>query len=123
MSQSQRVYAVRGAVCAASDTRTDIVNATTELVMKILEVNSLAHDDLVSMIFTATSDISTEFPAAAVRLAGIDVPLLCARELEVSSQIAMPMCIRVMIHCYADSPPTPVYLGETARLRDTPEPL
>ena len=48
----------------------------------MLDRNELDHDDLVSIIFTATDDLTAEFPATAARALGLgDVPLLCAREL------------------------------------------
>ena len=49
------------------------------------------------MLFTATPDLHSEFPALAARQLGIgDVPLLCAQELDVAG--AMPRVIRVMVH-------------------------
>jgi chorismate mutase len=54
---------------------------------------------------------------------GVDgVPLLCARELDVKSALTMPLCIRVLVHFYGDEKPEPVYLGDTARLLDPPDP-
>jgi chorismate mutase len=67
----------------------------------MLERNDLGSADLVSLIFTATDDIHSEFPAAAVRAAGIsDVPMLCARELPIDGPSNIPLCIRVMAHVY-----------------------
>ena len=67
----------------ATRTRKAEVDVKTQrLVEEMLERNAIAHDDLVSIIFTATDDITAEFPATAARALGLgDVPLLCAREL------------------------------------------
>ena len=46
-----------------------------------------------------------------------------ARELEVTSSLAVPRCIRVLMHYYGDKPPEPVYLGQTARLVEPPDPV
>ena len=95
-----------------------ILGATTELVREVLERNALAHEDLVSCIFTCTSDLDAEFPALAAREMGLsDVPLLCAREIEVPG--ALPRVIRLLLHCYAaeDSAPRHVYLREATALR------
>lgn len=95
-----------------------ILSATTELVGEVLERNGLAHDDLVSCIFTCTSDLTAEFPAVAARAMGLsDVPLLCAREIEVAG--ALPRVIRLLLHCYADEgrPARHVYLREATVLR------
>ena len=54
-------------------------------------------DDLVSILFTATDDLHSMFPAAAARTMGLgDVPLICARELDVVG--GTPRCVRVLLH-------------------------
>ncbi|HVL80046.1 MAG TPA: chorismate mutase [Actinomycetota bacterium] len=117
-----RVYAVRGATTIDADSREDVVSGTQTLLRELLDRNDLAPDDLVSIVFTATDDIHAEFPAAAARLMGLDVPLLCARELDVTSSLAVPRCIRVLVHCYAERRPQPVYLNDASRLLDPPDP-
>lgn len=119
----QRLYAVRGAVTIDSDTREAVIEATQTLLRELIERNGIGAHDIVSVVFTATDDIHSEFPAAAARLMGLNgIPLLCARELEVHSALAMPRCIRVLMHLYADRAPEPAYLGEAARLLEPPEP-
>lgn len=99
MADDRRVRALRGATTVADDEAEEIVVATAELLETMLERNDVAHDDLVSMVFTTTSDVTAEFPAAAARRIGIsDIPLLCAREIEVPG--AVPRCIRVLVHLY-----------------------
>src|SRR5919204_5028473 len=113
----QRLYAVRGAVTVDEDTREQVVERTQTLLKELISRNQIDTDDIVSIVFTATDDIHSEFPAAAARLMGVDgVPLLCARELDVISALAMPRCIRVLMHFYGERRPQAVYLGETARL-------
>lgn len=66
-----------------------------------MERNGIAHDDVISMLLTATDDIHSAFPAAAARAVGFgEVPLLCARELDVAG--APKRCIRVMMHLETD---------------------
>lgn len=97
----ERVRALRGATTADADRPEDIVAATRELLEALFERNGVAHDDLVSLLFTATPDLVSEFPAAAARELGIsDVPLLCATEIAVPSSV--PRCIRVLVHTYTD---------------------
>jgi chorismate mutase len=63
----------------------------------MLERNGVDHEDLVSIIFTATPDVVSLFPAAAARQLGLgDVPLLCACELDIVG--ATPRCLRVLMH-------------------------
>jgi chorismate mutase len=120
----ERFYAVRGAVTVDEDTREQVVERTQTLLKELISRNQIDADDIVSIIFTATDDIHSEFPAAAARLMGLNgVPLLCTRELDVQSSLTMDRCIRVLMHLYSDRRPQPVYLGETARLLDAPDPV
>lgn len=124
MSGGDRVLrAVRGAITVDEDTAEAIHDATVELLHAVLERNALVHDDLVSIMFTATHDLSAEFPAVAARAMGLsNVPLLCAMEIPVAG--AMPRCIRAMLHCYAPAGRRirHVYLREARQLRtDLPE--
>ena len=67
------------------------------LLTEMFERNDINHQDLISVIFTATSDINSAFPAAAARKFGLgDVPLLCAQELDIID--GTPLCLRVLIH-------------------------
>ena len=112
--------ALRGAITCDSNTKAEITDKTHQLVREVLERNGLAHDDLVSMFFTATEDLNAEFPATAARQLGLgDVPLLCAREIAVPG--ALPQVIRVMVHCDTDRPRSElhhVYHGAPRSLRD-----
>lgn len=78
------------------------------------------HDDLISILFTATSDIDCAFPALAARKGGFgDIPLICAQELEIDG--ATPRCVRVMMHVNTELNSTEVrhvYLEGARGLRD-----
>jgi chorismate mutase len=90
-----------------------------ELLTAILERNSLVPDDLISVWFTATPDLHSDFPAAAARGLGItDVPLICAQELDVTG--AMERVVRVLAHVEIGLSKTGiahVYLGAAGALR------
>lgn len=91
------VRAVRGAIQIEQDDRQQVLDATTELLTAVLERNDLVPDDLISVVFTATPDVRSEFPAYAARQMGItDVPLLCAAEIDVPG--AMPRVLRLLAH-------------------------
>lgn len=97
----QRVRALRGAITVEADEPAAIVEATGELLRAMLERNDAAPGDLISLVFTATTDLVSEFPAAAARTIGIsEVPLLCAQEIPVPD--AVPRCIRVLMHLYTE---------------------
>jgi chorismate mutase len=114
-----RVRGVRGATTVAEDTKEGILSATAELLREMIARNDLAPEDLVSIVFTATADLHAVFPAEAARGIGIsDVPLLCARELNVEG--AMPRCLRVLMHAYTErdlQSVRHVYLGDAKALR------
>jgi chorismate mutase len=114
-----RVRALRGAVTVDRNDPEAILSAASELLVAILERNEVDRDDLISIIFTSTPDLTAEFPAAAARSIGIsDVPLLCAGEIDVPG--ALPRCIRVLVHLYSDRDYANlhhVYLGDARRLR------
>jgi chorismate mutase len=119
----QRLYAVRGAVNVDVDTRDQVVERTQSLLKELFARNDIETENVVTVFFTATDDIHSEFPAAAARLMGLNgIPLLCARELDVHSSLAMPRTIRILIQYYGDRSPEPVYLGDTVRLLDPPDP-
>mgnify|MGYP001555603313 CR=1 FL=1 len=94
-----RVRAIRGATTVEADSREHVEARTQELVRTLLDRNGLGEDDLISIVFTATDDVRSAFPAEAARTAGITrTPLLCARELDVEGGV--PRCIRVLVHAY-----------------------
>jgi chorismate mutase len=115
-----RLLALRGAITCDENTKSEIDTKTQRLVREMLERNEIGHDDIVSMIFTATDDLTAEFPAAAARAIGLgDVPLLCARELGIDH--GKPRCIRVMMHVYSGRERAGlhhVYLEGARTLRD-----
>ena len=91
------VRAIRGAVQVDADEREAILEGTTELVSEVMTRNDLVPDDVISVIFTVTPDLTTEFPALAARKIGFqDVPLLCATEVPVPG--ALPRVVRLLAH-------------------------
>ena len=118
------VRAIRGAIQVDADEREQVLEATAELLAAVLERNQVAHEDLISVVFTATPDLRSEFPAAAARTMGItDVPLLCASEIDVPG--AMPRVLRLLAHVNSELPRPQVrhvYLRGAVALRtDLPQ--
>jgi chorismate mutase len=97
------VRAIRGATQVDADDREQVLEATRELVTAVMERNALVHDDVISILFTATPDIVSEFPALAARELGFgDVPLMCATEMNVPH--ALPRVLRLMAHVDVEKP-------------------
>lgn len=118
------VRAVRGATQVDHNDRDAVLAGASELIAAVLERNRIVPDDLISVVFTATPDLTAEFPAYAARLLGIvDVPLLCATEIDVAG--AMPRVLRLLAHFETDLPRAEirhVYLHGAAGLRtDLPQ--
>nr|WP_211658510.1 chorismate mutase [Phytoactinopolyspora halophila] len=111
---------MRGATQLDVDEHEHLLNRTSELMQEVLKRNDLTSDDVISIFLTATPDLRSAFPAAAVRALGItDVPLLCAQELDIAG--AMPRVVRLMAHIETPRPREDmrhVYLHGTTVLRD-----
>lgn len=102
-----------------NDDRDEILAATTELVAEVMHRNELGSEDMISIVFTATPDLTAEFPAYAARKMGLtDVPLLGATEMDVPG--GMPRVLRLLAHVETDRPRTEirhVFLRGAAALR------
>ncbi|QXC62015.1 chorismate mutase [Aquihabitans sp. G128] len=114
------VRALRGATTVDADTPEQIAERTVALLEAMFERNGVDHDDLISIWFTVTEDLTSAFPATGARAIGLgDVPLLCAREIPVPG--SMPRCVRVLAHLTTDRPRSElhhVYLEGAVTLRD-----
>lgn len=114
------VRALRGATTCDADDPAEIGERTVALLREMFERNEVDHDDLISIVFTTTADLTSAFPATAARSIGLgDVPLLCAQEIPVPG--SMPMCVRVMAHLTTERARDElhhVYLERAVSLRD-----
>ncbi len=117
-ADTQRLYALRGAISIEDNTERAIVDGTRTLVQEIMSRNQLGAEQMVSCVFTATTDLNAQFPAVAARDLGLNrVPLLCTQEIDVPG--SLPRVIRILLHYYASNGHAPqhVYLGEARTLR------
>lgn len=91
-----KVRGIRGATTAEENSRDSILEATTDLVERMIEANDIEADDVAAAFFTATQDLNAEFPALAARRLGWDnVALMCAHEMAVPG--APGRCIRALV--------------------------
>ncbi len=111
---------VRGATTVKSNSGAEILEATRELLMKLVEANGMNVEEVACVIFTTTSDLNAEFPALAARQMGWkDIALLCSHEMQVPG--SLPYCIRVLMLYNTDkkgSELVHVYLKEAVNLRN-----
>jgi chorismate mutase len=115
-----RLRAARGAIRGPSDDGEALLGSTERLLSTVLQRNAIDPEDLVSIMFTATEDLRSAFPAEAARRMGLGrVPLMCAQEIPV--QGSMPSVIRVLLHFHSDrtlDEIVHVYLDGAESLRD-----
>ncbi|CAB4555385.1 unannotated protein [freshwater metagenome] len=113
------IRAIRGAIQLDVDERAHLIKSTAELLTKILHDNNVNESQLISILFTASPDITSEFPALAARELGLgDVPLMCFVEMDVAG--ALPRVIRVLVNVESDTPRSEihhVYLRGATALR------
>ncbi len=113
------IRAIRGAITLDRDEKDHLHERTIELIEALMRENSLSTDDLISVIFTCTPDVHSDFPAAAARALGFGaVPLMCAQEMDVPG--ALPLVVRVMMHAHLERPRDEiahVYLRDAVKLR------
>jgi chorismate mutase len=120
MAPPLMVRGLRGATTVDEDTVEQVTQRSQELILRLMERNDLSEDDIVSVLFTATADVTSVFPATTIREIGFGaVPLLCAAEIAVPG--AMPLCIRVLLHVHTTRTKDEihhVYLHGAQGLRD-----
>jgi chorismate mutase len=110
---------IRGATVIGANEKTAIIDGTSELLSKMMDVNNVNQDDVASIFFSATPDLDDEFPAVAARKLGlINTPLLCLNEIPVKG--SLQYCVRVLIHVNTEKFQQDiehVYLGDAQQLR------
>jgi len=114
-----KVRGIRGAIQVDQDNKESILRSTAELLEKMIKINEVDTQEIVSIFFTSTDDLNAEYPAYAAREMGLtEVPLLCSRELNISK--AMARLIRILIHVNTNKTQNEIrhlYLGATKSLR------
>lgn len=120
MLVASAVRGLRGATTVDVDTEEQVHDRVATLLREMLLRNNVGHDEIISIVFTATDDVVSVFPAAAARAIGLgDVPLLCAQELSVKG--GTPRCIRILMHLMTERSRSElhhVYLEGAKGLRD-----
>ncbi|TFG65852.1 MAG: chorismate mutase [Anaerolineales bacterium] len=114
---------IRGATTVMVNEVGAILEATRAMLQAIVTQNGLSDEnincDMVSVIFTTTTDLDAAYPAVAAREMGwTNVPLLCMQEMNVTGSLRH--CIRVLIHWNTErtqSEMRHVYLGGAQALR------
>lgn len=110
---------VRGAITVRNDDQDEILDATRELLQAVLSANDMRVEDIASVYFTTTPDLTATYPAFAARQLGwFDLALMCGHEMAVPT--GLQKCIRVLIHwntTKTNDEIVHVYLREAKSLR------
>ncbi len=116
---SIKQYSIRGAITIEENTIENIRTNTLYMLNQILSENNISVDDCISIIFTATKDITKVYPAKFARELGFaNCSLMCVQEMYVEN--SLQMCIRVMLTINSekdDFKAKHVYLKEAQKLR------
>lgn len=113
------MISIRGAITVQENTKDEILEGTKVLLLSILESNNLKTEDIISIYFTGTKDLTAVYPAVAARDIGLtECSLICAQEMYIEG--SLEKCIRVLLHvnsedCQKDA--KHVYLREAKILR------
>lgn len=90
-------HGIRGATTVEANTRDGILDATRQLLTRMIRENGIESEDVASVFFSVTPDLNAEFPAFAARQLGWgNVPSLCGTEIDVPG--SLPRCIRVLLN-------------------------
>jgi len=118
------VQAVRGAIQLAADSPEAMTEGVGRLLSRMLEANGFAEDNIVSILFSQTTDLSAENPARALRRSGFaQTPLFCTSEPSYPDSLPRVLRVLVTVEVAERFEVRPVYLDGARRLRpDIPEP-
>ncbi len=110
---------IRGAITVKANEKKQILKNTKLLIKKIIDENNIKNEEIVSIIFTATSDLDKEYPAVAARKLGfVQIPLMCCQEMFVKD--SLEKCIRILMHINRDcnlEEINHIYLKKAKKLR------
>lgn len=93
------MIAIRGAITIEENTEEEIKINTIQMVKTMLEKNNLNKENIISMIFSCTNDITKNYPGKFAResLSLNNIAIMHFNEMEVESENYLPLCIRVTI--------------------------
>ncbi|MEG0774807.1 chorismate mutase [Clostridium sp.] len=91
------MISIRGATTLNANSLDEIRNKTIELISEIINTNQLNIDDINTMIFSCTEDITAAYPGAFVReyFEMNNISIMHFNEMKVENSIKL--CVRVLI--------------------------
>ena len=114
-----KLTAIRGATTSKGDTNIFIEEAVIELIQELILLNNLKQENIISITFTVTKDLTSCFPASVARkfFNFNSVAFLDCQQMYVPNDINF--CIRLMALVNLESKRNPVhpYLKGSSKLR------
>ncbi|HAV10047.1 MAG TPA: chorismate mutase [Dehalococcoidia bacterium] len=112
---------IRGATTAARNSREVIIEATKELLLKMVKDNDVSLRDIAGIWFTSTHDLNATFPATAIHELGWpQLPVMCSHEMDVPG--SLPRCIRILMLVNTEKPDESInhiFINEAEKLQHT----
>ncbi|SDL89955.1 chorismate mutase [Halarsenatibacter silvermanii] len=91
------MFAIRTAITIEEDNEDEIRKAVKKMTDELFNKNRIEFEEIVSIIFSSTADISSLYPAQAFRELGYEgIPLFSCQEPEIED--GMEKCIRALFH-------------------------
>ena len=96
MKEEHKITFIRGATTASGNSVEEMEEVVVELINELISRNNLLKTNLLSITFTATTDLDACFPASIARKCnGLDsVAFLDCQQMHVSNDL--DFCIRIM---------------------------
>ena len=119
INYNYKFTAIRGATTSKGDTESYIKNAVIELINELINQKELTKENIISITFTVTKDLTSCFPASIARK-HFDLDSVAFLDCQ---QMFMPndinFCIRLMafVNLRSDRNPVHPYLNGSSKLR------
>ena len=118
-NESTYLCALRGATTSENNSVESITSAVEELISELVSRNNLIPDQIISVIFSVTSDLDACFPASIARKKSgwENIALLDCQQMFVKGDLSK--CIRLIAYVSLPNEQTPQnpYLGMAKNLR------
>ncbi len=117
-----RLFGIRGAT-GAENTKESITAGVIEMCRELFTANNVKPENIVSIQFTSTKDLTAMNPAAALRRGGdcgidvSEVPLFCSQEPEITGSPEKMIRVLVTVYLEENAERKHVYINGGEKLR------
>ena len=114
-----KLTAIRGATTSKGDKDSLIKDAVIELIQELITRNNLKQENIISITFTVTKDITSCFPASIARkYFNLDkVAFLDCQQMSVPNDIKFCIRLLALVYLASDKQAEHPYLNESSNLR------